>query len=64
MKRRQLIVYLRAHGCSLLREGSRHSVFYNAETERTSTVPRHREIDDLLANKICKDLNIPKIKKQ
>ncbi len=27
---------------------------------KTSTIPRHREINDFLAQKICKDLEIPK----
>jgi len=29
-----------------------------------STVPRHSEIKDQLAAKICKDLDIPNIKKR
>ena len=28
--------------------------------EKASTVPRHRELNDYLAAKICKDLGIPK----
>ncbi len=60
MKRRQLLKHLRRHGCELLREGSRHSVFWNSGNHQTSTVPRHTEIIDLLAKKICKDLGIPK----
>jgi len=63
MKRGELIKYLNHHKCFLFREGKKHSVFYNKENEKTSTIPRHREIDDLLANKICKDLGISKIKK-
>jgi len=55
VKRRDLLRHLRAHGCDLLREGGNHSVFVN----RVTTVPRHREIDDFLARKICKDLAIP-----
>jgi mRNA interferase HicA len=42
----------------LLREGSRHTVFVNKVANRTSTVPRHREINDFLAEKICRDLAI------
>jgi len=26
--------------------------------QRTSTIPRHREINDFLAKKICRDLSI------
>lgn len=49
------------HGCALLREGSRHSVYINRATRKSSTVPRHREINDYFARKICKDLEIPEI---
>jgi len=43
----------------MLREGGRHTVYFNPKTNRTSTVPRHREVNDFLAKKICKDLGIP-----
>ena len=59
MKRRLLIDYIVSNGCVLLREGSRHTIFYNPNTKRTSSVPRHYEINDYLAKKICKDLGIP-----
>ncbi len=49
MKRRDLIRHLEAHGCELLREGGNHSVFVNRSVGKASTVPRHREIDDFLA---------------
>jgi mRNA interferase HicA len=62
MKRRHLLRYLRRQGCYLLREGKRHSVFVNPNTNRTSSVPRHREINDFLAIKICKDLGITPVK--
>lgn len=58
MKRIDLIRHLRVSNCSLLREGANHSVFFNIITKRVSTVPRHREIDDFLARKICRDLGI------
>jgi predicted RNA binding protein YcfA (HicA-like mRNA interferase family) len=58
MKRRELQRHLSQHGCELIREGSRHSVFYNPKTNKTSTVPRHREVDEFLARKICRDLGV------
>jgi len=58
MKRRELVRHLAEQGCMPLREGSRHSVFHNPKENTTSTVPRHREIDDFLAKKICRDLRI------
>jgi predicted RNA binding protein YcfA (HicA-like mRNA interferase family) len=50
---------LEAHGCELLREGGRHSVYVNRDARRTSAVPRHSEINDFLARKICADLGVP-----
>jgi mRNA interferase HicA len=60
MKRRELLRHLQQHGCSLLREGSRHSWWVNPAKKRRSAIPRHTEIDDYLARKICKDLDVPK----
>ena len=59
MKRRDLIRHLEAHGCRFLREGGNHTVYVNREAQKASTVPRHREIDEFLARKICRDLLIP-----
>jgi mRNA interferase HicA len=60
MKRRELLRHLQQHGCSLLREGSRHSWWANPTKKRRSAIPRHNEIDEYLARKICKDLDVPK----
>ena len=60
MKRRDLVRHLEAHGCQLLREGGNHSVYVNRLVRKVSTLPRHREIDDFLAVKICKELEIPR----
>ena len=60
MKLRDLIRHLEKYGCELLREGGNHSVYVNRKTRKSTAVPRHREINDFLANKICKDLEIPK----
>ena len=59
MKRRALVKHLKGQGCEFLREGSRHTVFVNRTAQRSSTVPRHAEIPDKLARKICKDLGVP-----
>jgi mRNA interferase HicA len=58
MKCVDLIRHLEVHGCRFLREGGNHSVFVNPGTKRVSAVPRHREINDFLARKICDDLQI------
>jgi mRNA interferase HicA len=58
MKRRVFLKHLTEHGCQLLREGRKHSWWYNPALNRRSAVPRHTEIVDTLAKKICKDLGI------
>jgi len=62
MKLRELLRYLSANGCELLREGGRHSWWHNPSQNKRTAVPRHKELSDELAKKICKDLGIPKIK--
>lgn len=64
MKRNDLIQHLIREGCVFIREGTRHSVFFNPITKRTSTVPRHNEVNNFLARKICRDLGIVEIKKR
>lgn len=63
MKRAALLRYLEARGCMLFREGAKHSVYYNPAEGKTTTIPRHREVNDFLAKKICRDLGIPEINK-
>lgn len=46
MKRVDLLRHLESHGCQLLREGAAHTVYVNRTARKTSTIPRHREIDD------------------
>jgi mRNA interferase HicA len=58
-KLRDLERHLRAQGCTLLREGAKHSVWLNPRTERRTTVPRHREIPPTTARVICKQLGVP-----
>lgn len=61
MKREKLLKHLRLHGCCFKREGSSHSLWINPLTGKIEAIPRHTEIPNLLANKICKNLSIPKI---
>jgi len=62
MKRAEFLKHLRSHGCVFVREGGRHSWWSNPGPNRRSSVPRHSEINDLLARKICRDLGIPFIR--
>ncbi len=59
MKRADLIRHLEQHGCEFLREGGNHTVYVNRAARKSSSVPRHREINEFLARKICRDLQIP-----
>lgn len=59
MKRLDLIRHLEKHGCEFLREGGSHTVYVNRAQQASSAVPRHREINDFLARKICRDLGVP-----
>ena len=49
MKRVDLIRHLASNGCVLLREGGNHSVYVNRSVKKSSSVPRHREINEFLA---------------
>ncbi len=59
MNRRDLVRHLEKHGCEQLREGGNHTIFINRQALKTSAVPRHRVINDYLARKICRDLEVP-----
>ena len=59
MKRRDVIRHLEKEGCEFLREGGNHTVYVNRAKRKASAVPRHREINDFLVRKICRDLEIP-----
>ena len=61
MKRNTLLRHLRKHGCYLKREGRAHSLWTNPRTGETQAVPRHVEIPDRLARRICLGLSIPPI---
>ena len=58
MKRYALIEHLRLKGCVLLREGGRHSIWVNSATKAVAPIPRHSEIDNRLAAKICRQLEV------
>jgi predicted RNA binding protein YcfA (HicA-like mRNA interferase family) len=59
VKRRDLIRHLERHGCELLREGARHSLYVNRDRQTASAVPRHSEVNEHLARRICRDLDVP-----
>ena len=59
LKRRDLLRHLETHVCQLLREGGNHTIYVNRTAKKASSVPRHNEISNDLAKKICKDLQVP-----
>jgi mRNA interferase HicA len=61
VKRSSLLQHLRRNGCFLKREGSSHSLWINAATGAIEAIPRHTEIPNNLARKICRGLGIPEV---
>jgi mRNA interferase HicA len=61
MKRESLLRHLRSQGCYLKREGAAHSLWCNPNTGKIEAVPRHTEVSDILARKICRGLSVPEI---
>jgi hypothetical protein len=61
MKTGALLRFLRMHGCYLKREGAAHSLWANPNTGGVEAIPRHTEISDVLARKICRGLGVPEI---
>jgi mRNA interferase HicA len=59
MKRRDLLRHLERHGCEFLREGGAHTVYVNRVAAKVATIPRHNEINEHLAKRICKELEVP-----
>jgi mRNA interferase HicA len=58
MKRKDLIRHLETYGCEFLREGGNHTIYVNRIAQKSSAIPRHREINNFLVRKICRDLQI------
>lgn len=59
MNRRALVAELERSGCTLLRHGAKHDIYHQPQTGKSEPVPRHREINELLARKILRSLRPP-----
>lgn len=59
MKRTDLIRHLVEHGCELLLEGGKHSLYANRAIRKSAPVPRHREIRKFVVRSICRALEVP-----
>lgn len=57
MKRVDLIKRLRKAGCELLRHGGRHDIYHNPNTGNSELIPRHWEINEVLAKRIVNRLS-------
>jgi predicted RNA binding protein YcfA (HicA-like mRNA interferase family) len=62
MKRRDIVHHLETAGWRFLREGSKHTVYYNenatAPAQMLIEVPRHRELKERMAEKILKQAGL------
>ena len=56
MKRRDLIKTIEGYGCVLIRRGGRHDWYVNPVAKVAQPVPRHTEINEVLAKHILKML--------
>ncbi len=59
MKLADLERHLRAHGCTLYRQGGSHAIWINPANRKITSVPRHREVKETTARAIFKQLEIP-----
>ena len=57
MKRLDLIKIIEKNGAVFVRHGSEHDWYKNPGTGIAESIPRHREIKELLARKIIKRLS-------
>jgi len=64
MKRLDLMKHLKENHCELFREGAKHSVIKNILNNKVSSIPRHSEVENHLARKICRDLGVIEITKK
>ena len=56
VKRADVVKHLEDNGFRLLREGAKHSVYTNGA--RTIPVKRHRTLDRITANELCKQAGL------
>jgi predicted RNA binding protein YcfA (HicA-like mRNA interferase family) len=58
MKRNEFIKILGRNGVVFFRSGSKHDIYRQITTNKRVSVPRHVEIDNILAKEIFKELHI------
>jgi hypothetical protein len=57
MKRGELLKRLKAQGCIYVKHGKKHDVYKNPRTGVEDRVPRHNDINEILACVIIKNLS-------
>jgi len=57
MKRIDLIRAIEDFGCVPLRRGAKQDIYNNPHTGKTQPAPRHKEINEVLARKVIRDLS-------
>jgi hypothetical protein len=57
MKKGELLKRLKAQGCIFVKHGKKHDVYKNPRTEVEERVPRHNDINEILAGVIIKNLS-------
>lgn len=57
MKRRDLVRRLEEMGCILARHDRNHDWYTNPHTKQSQPVPRHTEINEILAKSIIRKLS-------
>ena len=57
IKRRDLVKYLEQSGFALIRDGAKQSLY--SDGTRLIPVKRHRIIDRITANQLCKQAGLP-----
>jgi mRNA interferase HicA len=58
LRRRDLERHLSEHGCEIVREGARHTIWSNSGRDLRAPVPRHHEIPLGTSRAICRQLGI------
>ncbi len=62
MKRLEFLKYIATHGCTVSKEGGRHTHLKNSANGKYTVIGRHRELDNEMARDICKQLGIPPLR--
>jgi hypothetical protein len=57
MKKGELLKRLKALGCVFVKHGKKHDVYMNPRTGAEERIPRHNDINEILAAVIIKNLS-------